>query len=95
METIQINLSKIAKAAALKIQPEEEEQFKNEIKSIVSMLTELKSVDTTNVPPLMTVSKATLQMREDIAQDPQSDVKVKQSSNSMKHSFFITPKVVD
>lgn len=89
-----VDIKKTAKAAAIKIKPEEEAGFIKEIEAIVKMLDQLHSVNTDGVEPLMSVYHGDLRMRQDIAQNSNSEEVVVKSSKNMKYNYFVTPKFV-
>lgn len=90
-----VNIEKVAKAAAIAITEEEKEVFQPQVESIVDMLRQLKTVDTSGIEPLMTVFQGNLRLREDIAVDPKSDESVMKSANNSRYGYFVTPKFVD
>jgi len=90
-----VNIDKIAKSIAIAIKPEEKAGLQLQVEGIIKMLYQLKSVDTTGVEPLMSVFQGKIQLREDIAIDPNSQETVMKSANNSKYGYFVTPKFVD
>lgn len=90
-----VNIDKISKAAAIKLNDKEKIIFSEQVYSIISVLNQLKSVDTDGVEPLMSVSQKNLPMREDIAVDQKSEDTVMKSANNSRYGYFVTPKFVD
>lgn len=90
----QLDIDKIAKAAAIKLHDDEKKLFATQVQLIIEMLDRLHSVNTEGVEPLMNISKATLRLREDLAFDPCSEETVMRSPNHTKYGYFATPKFV-
>jgi len=90
-----VNISKIAKAAAISIKQEEKERLQSQVEPIIEILCQLKEVNTDNIEPLITPFQGNLVLREDNVIDPQSEITVMKSANNARYGYFITPKFVE
>ena len=95
MSEFKNKLKKTAALAAIKLTTQEELNYVDDIKKILTLLEGFQDVNTDNINPLKSVNNNSLILRKDVKEDPQSYDKVMQSSQHAKYGYFVTPKFVD
>lgn len=83
----------IAKLARIELKHEELEKFRSDLNKVLGYVEILKSIDTSNVEPLATVTGLENIFREDKIEDSQSRENILKNSPDRKGRFIKVKKV--
>ena len=89
------NLNKISKLAMIKIYPEDQQRLQKELGAIISVIDQLKEVDTEGVEPMVSPIDLPLPMRDDIITDGGIADKILSNAPSAAADCFEVPKIVE
>ena len=85
----------IAKLARLRLSPQEEETYTEQLSKILDYVDELQAVDTTGVEPMFHALPLNNSMREDEVKAPQSQEMILRNAPEAERGFFRVPKIGD
>jgi aspartyl-tRNA(Asn)/glutamyl-tRNA(Gln) amidotransferase subunit C len=92
----QATVSKVAKLARIKLNPEKLNLYVQEISNIMTLIDELKAVDTSMLNPLVNVNESSQAfMREDRVTDGDCREQVLKNAPQQKFGYFAVPKVIE
>jgi aspartyl-tRNA(Asn)/glutamyl-tRNA(Gln) amidotransferase subunit C len=83
----------IAKLARLKLSPQEEDMYTEQLGKILDYVEELQSVDTSGVQPAAHVLPVTNIMREDEVIRPENQSGILAEAPAEENNFFRVPKI--
>lgn len=86
---------KIAHLARLKLTPEEEERYANQLSAILEYASRLQEIDTTKIPPTATVLPLRAPLREDKVRPSTPRDQILANASSKKEGMFQVPPVLD
>ncbi len=87
-------VKKISNLSKIKLSESEEENLKTELNKILDWVDELKTVNTTEVEPMLSVFNETMSMRKDESESNSSE-QILSNAPKKKEGFFLVPKVVE
>lgn len=87
-------VKKISNLSKIKLSESEEENLKTELNKILDWVDELKTVNTTEVEPMLSVFNETMSMRKDESESNSSE-QILSNAPKKKEGFFVVPKVVE
>jgi aspartyl-tRNA(Asn)/glutamyl-tRNA(Gln) amidotransferase subunit C len=85
----------IAQLARLRLTPEEEELYRNQLSSILDYAIRLSEVDTSAIPPTATVLSIHAPLREDIARPSRSTKQILANAAVEEEDMFSVPLVIN
>lgn len=88
------DVTKIARLARISVSDAEKEHYAREISGILQWVEQLNEVNTDSVPPLASVSQATLPWREDKVTDGNYQESIVKNAPN-EHGCFVVPKVIE
>lgn len=86
---------RIAKLARLALEEERVEPMMNELNQIFAWVQQLEEVDVAGVPPMTSVVKQRLKMRDDVVTDGGNADAITANAPLAEDHFFVVPKVVE
>ena len=89
-----LTVKKISNLSKIKLSETEEENLKIELNKILDWVDELKTVNTDNVEPMLSVFNESMSMREDESEKNNSE-NILSNAPEKKEGFFVVPKVVE
>ncbi len=96
MTLVKKDIEKIAKLSRIELRGDDVEKYTTQINNILDMVSQLKEINTDNVPEMAGVGNFTMRTRE---ADAVTDGNIQESvlKNAPKSQFgcFVVPKVVD
>ena len=87
-------VKKISNLSKIKLSESEEENLKIELNKILDWVDELKTVNTNEVEPMLSVFNETMSMRKDEFESNSSE-QILSNAPQKKEGFFVVPKVVE
>lgn len=87
-------VKKISNLSKIKLSESEEENLKIELNKILDWVDELKTVNTNEVEPMLSVFNETMSMRKDESESNSSE-QILSNAPEKKEGFFVVPKVVE
>lgn len=88
-------VAKIAKLAHIEVADAEQEHFAHELSGIFKWIEQLSSVNTQGIPNLLSVSDASLPLREDIINDGHCRDSILANAPMNDYGCFVVPKVIE
>ena len=88
-------VSKIARLARIRLSDDEKTHYASEISGIMQWIEQLQQVNTDGVEPLMSVSRATLPLREDVVSKPNTPEELLKNAPKQEFGCFVVPKVIE
>lgn len=85
----------IANLAKLKFEGEEKEAIKNDMERILDFVSQLDSVNTEGVEPLIYITECHLQLRSDEVEEPIAQAEALKNAPDKDSDYFKVPKVLD
>lgn len=85
----------VAKLARIRVEPEQQQAFANELSQILGWVEQLNELDTDGVEPMTSVADMRLKMRADEVTDGNRREDILANAPEAKHGFFVVPRVVD
>lgn len=95
MSLTEKEVRKVAKLSRIRLTDEEVVHFQKEISGIIDWVEMLGEVDTKGIPPMTSVSQATLPRREDKVTDGDVRDEVLANAPDNQYGYFAVPKVVE
>lgn len=89
-----LTVKKISNLSKIKLSETEEENLKIELNKILDWVDELKTVNTDNIEPMLSVFNEAMSMREDESEKSNSE-NILSNAPEKKEGFFVVPKVVE
>jgi aspartyl-tRNA(Asn)/glutamyl-tRNA(Gln) amidotransferase subunit C len=86
---------KIAYLARLKLSPEEEERYADQLSAILDYASRLQEVDTSKIPPTATVLPLRAPLRPDKVRPSTPRDQILANATSRKEGMFQVPPVLD
>ena len=86
---------RIAHLARVKISSQEAHSLERELNGILSWVEDLQSIPTEDVPPLTSVTAASLPMRPDVVTDGNRAAEILKNAPKAEDGFFLVPKVIE
>lgn len=86
---------KVARLARLAVPDERLEPMTRELNGILKWVEQLQDIDTRDVPPMTSVVKMTLKMRDDVVTDGGYATDLMRNAPEGEDNFFTVPKVVE
>ena len=94
--TIEENLIRhLSELARIRLTPEEEGRYQDQLQSVIGYMEKLKAVDVKGVEPLAHVGEITGGMRSDQISPSLSPGKAVENAPSASENRFVVPKVVE
>ena len=87
-------IDKLAKLSYLHFAEDEKEEIRNDLKRMIEFVDKLNEIDTTGVKPLLHMSEAINNYREDIISDSISREEALKNAPLTDGTFFKVPKVI-
>lgn len=85
----------IARLARLKIADDETDKYRNELSSILGLVTQMEACDTSGVAPMTHPFDATLRLRDDkVTEDDQRD-RFQALAPSSEEGLYLVPRVIE
>ncbi|MDZ8028415.1 MAG: Asp-tRNA(Asn)/Glu-tRNA(Gln) amidotransferase subunit GatC [Nostoc sp. SerVER01] len=91
----QEQVHKVANLARLELTPEEEEQFTNQLGSILDYIQQLNELDVSDVPPTTRAIDVSNVTREDELQPYPDRESILNSAPEQEGEFFKVPKILN
>lgn len=92
----QATVTKVAKLARIKLKPDKLALYVKEISNIITLIDELKAVDTSELESLVNVNESSQAfMREDRVTDGDCHEQVLKNAPKQKFGYFAVPKVIE
>lgn len=88
-------VKKVAHLARIRLKEEQEEQFADELKKIVSWIEQLNEIDTKDTQPLDHAVSYSQRLREDVTDLNANTKDVLKNAKDTVLDFFSVPKVVE
>jgi aspartyl-tRNA(Asn)/glutamyl-tRNA(Gln) amidotransferase subunit C len=88
-------LMKLAKLSRIKIEKHDIPKYTQDILEIIDVISELQSVDTYNVEPLISVNNGATPMRCDVVTEPNNLEQILKNAPDSRYNCFVVPKVVE
>jgi aspartyl-tRNA(Asn)/glutamyl-tRNA(Gln) amidotransferase subunit C len=85
---------RLERLAMLELSEEERTQMQSELNDMLSMISKLEEIDTTNVPPLIHLSEAKNIFREDKIQYQVTNKEALKNAPNAQKPYFKVPKVI-
>jgi len=95
MKISQQEIEKIAHLARLEIQPDKMQDLKESINRVIDWMDALNEVDTSNVEPLVHITEALNQVREDEAKVTLDRSRALELGPDTNETFFKVPQVIE
>ncbi len=95
MKISQQEIEKIAHLARLEIQPDKMQDLKESINRVIDWMDALNEVDTSNVEPLVHITEALNQIREDEAKVTLDRSRALELGPDTNETFFKVPQVIE
>ncbi len=86
---------KIANLARLEIQPDEVEQYANDLSNIISLVEQMNAVDTKDILPMAHPLDATQRLRDDEIKEENQRDKFQTIAPSAERGLYLVPKVIE
>ena len=94
MSVTKDTLNYLAKLAKLELEEGEKDQLLNDLNNILAFIEQLKTVDTSNVKPLIFLNEETNIMREDLVIQELSSAEALLNAPQKNDDYFLVPKVI-
>lgn len=94
MSVTKDTLNYLAKLAKLELEEGEKDQLLNDLNNILAFIEQLKTVDTSNVKPLIFLNEETNIMREDLVIQELSSAEALSNAPQKNDDYFLVPKVI-
>ena len=88
-------VARIATLARIKVPESERAALAAELEGILSWVEQLNEVDTAGVPPMASVGRMSLMLREDLVTDCDRAEEILRNAPAAARGFFTVPKVVE
>jgi aspartyl-tRNA(Asn)/glutamyl-tRNA(Gln) amidotransferase subunit C len=88
-------VARIATLARIKVPESERAALAAELEGILSWVEQLNEVDTAGVPPMASVGRMSLMLREDLVTDGDRAEEILRNAPAAARGFFTVPKVVE
>ena len=88
-------ISRLEKLSRLQLEEAEREKLAGDLQRILDMVDTLKSLDTSNVEPLVYLSDTENVLREDQVGKQLTTAEALQNAPEQNGQFFMTPKVIE
>jgi len=85
----------VAKLARIRVEPDQQQPFANELSQILRWVEKLNELDTEGVEPMTSVAEMRPKMRTDEVTDGNRREDILANAPAAKHGFFVVPRVVD
>ena len=94
MSVTKDTLNYLAKLAKLELEEGEKDELLNDLNNILAFIEQLKTVDTSNVKPLIFLNEETNIMREDLVIQELSSAEALSNAPQKNDDYFLVPKVI-
>ena len=95
MEFSEAKLLKLAKLARIKIEKADITKHINDILEIIDVISELQTVDTYNIKPLVNVNQGKALLRTDKVTEQNNLEQLLINAPDSRHNCFVVPKVLE
>jgi len=95
MEFSEAKLLKLAKLARIKIEKSDVAKYEKDIHEIINIISELQTVDTYNIKPLVNVNQGTTPLRNDKVNEPNNLDQILINAPDSRYNCFVVPKVIE
>jgi aspartyl-tRNA(Asn)/glutamyl-tRNA(Gln) amidotransferase subunit C len=85
----------IAQLARLQLSQEEKEKYLDQLSSILSHISQLSELDTSNIPPMTSVLAEFMETRDDVAKESLSIENLMSNAPQKSLNQFVVPPVFD
>ena len=95
MSLKQDEITKIANLAKLNISDEQMGEYENRLSSILDLVEQMNSVDTSGVEPMAHPLHMVQRLREDVVTEENQREHFQENAPSVEKGLFVVPKVID
>jgi aspartyl-tRNA(Asn)/glutamyl-tRNA(Gln) amidotransferase subunit C len=95
MSLDEATVARIARLARIEVEPAELAPLASELSGILGWIEQLGEVDTTDVPPMTSVTPMRLAYREDVVADGNRREEILANAPAQQDGYFVVPKVVE
>ena len=95
MSLDEATVARIARLARIEIRPEELAALAGELSGILGWIEQLNEVETTDVPPMTSVTPMRLALRDDVVRDGDRRDEILANAPERDDGYFVVPKVVE
>jgi aspartyl-tRNA(Asn)/glutamyl-tRNA(Gln) amidotransferase subunit C len=89
------DVEKIARLARLKLDEHEIDGYVENLSSILDLVEQMNTVDTSNIEPMAHPQDTPLRMREDVATEPDRRDEFQDMAPQTESGLYLVPKVLD
>ena len=89
------DVEKIAHLARLAISETDIPVYADNLSSILSLVEQMNTVDTTNIPPMAHPLNESQRLREDVVTETNQRDLLQQNSPAVENGLFLVPKVIE
>ncbi len=89
------DVEKIAHLARLAISETDIPVYADNLSSILSLVEQMNTVDTTNIPPMAHHLNESQRLREDVVTETNQRDLLQQNSPAVENGLFLVPKVIE
>ncbi|KAB2836696.1 MAG: Asp-tRNA(Asn)/Glu-tRNA(Gln) amidotransferase subunit GatC [Caedimonadaceae bacterium] len=88
-------IRKVARLARIRVSPEQEQHFSDEISKMLQWMEMLNEVDTNHVSPMFSVNQDNMARRDDVVTDGNYVDDILANAPNAAYGMFIVPKVIE
>ena len=88
-------VQRIAHLARIEITPEEAEEVRAKLDSILELIEKMRAVDTTGIAPMAHAQDVALPLREDVVTESDRHALYQSVAPAVESALYLVPKVVE